>query len=96
MTAGRVGVGEAVLNGEAVEGVGVVGGPDLIGVAQDAEVDAAAAAGAGLDLELGMLGAQLIEDGVEVLNVGDVDLLADLPERRRASRARTSCGCSPT
>src|SRR6201996_4829466 len=72
--AGSVGVGESVLDGEAVERVGVVGGPDLLGAAHDAEIDAAAAAGAGFDLELGMLRAQAIEDGIEILNVGDVNL----------------------
>jgi hypothetical protein len=48
-----VGVAEAVLDGQAVVGVGVVGGPDLVGQAHDAQVHSAAAAGAGLDLQLG-------------------------------------------
>lgn len=54
---GRVGVGEAFLDAEAVEGVGVVGGPDLVGAAEDAEVDASAAAGAGFDFEVGVFAA---------------------------------------
>ena len=65
--AGSVGVGETILNGEAVEGIGVVGGPDLVGEGEDAEVDAAAAAGARFDFNLRMLRAEFAEDAVEVL-----------------------------
>ena len=71
----RVGIGEAILLGEAVEGIGVVGGPHLIGVAQDAEIDAPAAAGAGFDLHLGMPLPQLGENSVEVARELDIDFL---------------------
>ena len=92
----RVGVGESILLGQAVEGIGVVGGPDLVGVLKNAEIDASAAAGAGLEFNLGMLGAQLGKNGVEVARELDIDLL--LLGRREAdpSPARSSCGCNPT
>ena len=81
---------------EAVEGIGVVGGPDLVDVAQDAKIHAAAAAGAGLDFDFGMTAAQLGENGVEIAREFDVDALLLGGRQADPSRARSSCGCSPT
>ena len=51
--------GKAVLNGESVEGIGVIGRPDFISDAEDAEVYSAVSAGAGFNLHLRVFGAQL-------------------------------------
>ena len=78
----RICVGEAVLDREPVERVGVIRWPDLDRALQDAEVHAPAASGAGLDLELGVLRAQLVHDVVHIPDELDVDLFL-LVERNR-------------
>jgi hypothetical protein len=49
-----IGVAESILHGQAIEGIGVVGDPDLVSVFQDAEIDASAAAGAVFDFDFRM------------------------------------------
>jgi hypothetical protein len=71
----RVGIAKAVLDGESVEGIGVVGGPDFISNAEDAKIYPAAPAGAEFNLHPRVFGAQLAEDTVEVFDVLDVNLL---------------------
>ncbi|VXB33888.1 hypothetical protein MICRO8M_110314 [Microbacterium sp. 8M] len=53
------------LDARALDRVVAVRGPHPVGALQDAEVDASAAAGAGLDLETGMPVAQLVQHPVE-------------------------------
>ena len=82
---------KAVLNVDPIEGVGVVGGPYLVGVAKDAEVRAASSAGTGFDFNLGMLGAKTLENVVQVVNVLDVNLFLGVSAGRRGRAARRGC-----
>ena len=63
------------MDAEAVKWIGIVGGPDLIGIAQDSEIYSAATAGTRFNLNVRMMLAQLFENGIEVLDVFDVNLL---------------------
>ena len=68
---GCVGIAEARLYGDAIEGVGVVRCPDLSRARQDGEVGPPPAARAGLEVDRGMGLMETIEDAVEILGVGD-------------------------
>jgi hypothetical protein len=71
----RVRIGEAILLREAVEWVGVVGGPDLVGVFENAEIDASAAAGARLDFDLRVALLEFGKNVIEVARKRDIDFL---------------------
>ena len=71
----RIGVGEAVLLREAIEGIGIVRRPDFVGIAQNAEVDAPAATRARFDFQLRMPLCQFGENAVEIAGELDVDAL---------------------
>ena len=92
---GCVGVAEAILHGEPVEGVGIVRGPDFVGVAQDAQVDASAAARTAFDFNFGMLLAQISQDRIKIADERDVDATLLINREPGPSPAPTSCGCSP-
>ena len=68
-------MGETVLYGQAVDRVRVVGRPYLARIAHDAKVHAPAAAGAALDLDIGMPFPQFREDMIEVADVIDIEAL---------------------
>ena len=65
----RVRLGEALLDLDPVPGVGVVRGPDLLDPPEDAQVDPAAAAGAGFEVDARVGGAQPVDDRVEAAHV---------------------------
>ena len=65
MSSGGTSSARPALDARPLDGVVAVGGPYPVGAVEDAEVDAAAAAGARLDLEARVAGAQLVEQPVE-------------------------------
>ena len=71
--AGGIEEGSAVLHEDALEAVGVVGGPDFVEILQRAIVDAAAAGGAALDQHGRILGADALHHLVEALHIFNIE-----------------------
>jgi hypothetical protein len=75
-----------ILNLQPVQCIGIIRGPYLVGVAEDAEINPSTASRTGLDLKTGMSFAEAIENVIEILNIFDVDLFLLIAWRSVPSR----------
>lgn len=78
-------MGGPPLDGLTLHRVVAVRGPDSVGAPEDAEVDAAASAGAGLDLQGGVTSLEVVDQAVESLGLsvypGPVGAVRDALDR---------------
>ena len=63
-------VGRASLDTDSVKGIVAVAGPHAVGAGEDAEVDAATARGATLDLDVGVCALDLVDQPVDGAGLG--------------------------
>ena len=80
----------APLHVDALEGIGIVTNPELVEPGQDAVTCTTTAAGAGLDDQVGILGADTVTDRRESLMVADIEL--GLPVGRKIRTAVAADG----
>ncbi len=83
----RIHLPEPVLDHQPVHGIRVVGRPRLVRTGQDAEVDPASAATARLHPQPGVIGAQPVDDAVQIRHVPRPQPVAAVPLPRPARLA---------